>query len=189
MFSGVAEYFKGLVSTRDSKSSGIGMGAKYIQALVSPLSNLLTGISMVAMVFVMLLVVADVFMRSVFNAPIRGTHDLTILAFALIVFLPMSIAALKDRHVSLLIAVERLPRVGRLVIESVMMLAVTGVLGIVTWRLLLQGQRLQATNAETALLGIPTPPFLYLATFAFALMTLVFLARVLEALSKIPGER
>ena len=162
--------------------------AKYLKVAISPLSSFITDIGAVAMVLVMLLVVADVCMRRFFNSPIRGSGDLVILGFSMIAFFPMASAALKGEHVILNILTEKMPRVPRSVLELIMMLATTGILGIASWRLCLQGMRLQDMNSQTALLGVPYPPFLYLATFAFALMALVFFVKAIESLSKLLGE-
>ena len=162
--------------------------AEYSKKLITPISQFWVVISMVAMVLVVLFIVADVFMRAVFNSPIRGTSDLVILAFSMIAFFPMALAALEGHHVALDVLVTRFPRAPRYTLELIMNLITTGILGVVTWRLLLHGMRLQSMNSETVLLGIPFSPFLYLATFAFALMTLAFLIKAIESLSKVWGE-
>lgn len=163
--------------------------AKYMKKVLSPPSNVLTGIGSIALVFIMLIVSADVFMRSAFNSPIRGSGDLVILAFSMIAFFGMASAALEGEHVMLNAIVEKLPRVLRHTIQAAMMFITTMALGFTTWRLCMQGLRLQSMDAVTAILRIPTPPFLYLATLAFALMTLVFLMKTFESITRIRGER
>jgi len=74
--------------------------AKYMTKVISYPSNLLAAIAMVAMVFLMLSVTVDVFMRYVFNSSIP-IWDLNILAFAVIVWGPMAMAALKGSHIAL----------------------------------------------------------------------------------------
>ncbi len=163
--------------------------AKYLHKVLSPPSNVLTSIGSAAMVFIMLLVVADVFMREAFNSPIRGSGDLVILAFSMMAFFGMAAAALENEHVALTDILRRFPRVPRYTIEIAMMSITTVALGITTWRLLMQGLRLQSMEGVTAILRIPVPPFLYLATFAFALMTLVYLMKTFESITRIRGER
>jgi len=159
--------------------------AGYGRKLISPVSTFLVGISMAAMAAAVLLIVVDVCMRSFFNSPIRGASDLVILAFTMIAFYPMALAALEGEHVALDILGRRFPRLPRLITEAVVLFVTAGMLGVVSWRLAMQGIRLQEMNGETVLLGIPFSPFLYAATFGFVLMTLIFFLKALESLGKI----
>ena len=101
--------------------------AEYLQKVLSPVSRVLGDISMAVIVVVMLLVVVDVSLRRFFNAPIRGSHDLTALGFSMVVFLPMAWCALKDGHVDLNILVNKFPKNLRLGVEIAMMLITTGI--------------------------------------------------------------
>ena len=159
--------------------------AEYLKRVVSPVSRVLNDVSLVVLAGVMFLVVADVLMRRLFNAPIFGSHDIRAVGFALVVFLPMGWCALMDGHVDLTVVVNRLPIKPRLYIEACMMLLTTGILGITCWQLMKQGIRLQTMSGETPVLGIPLYPFVYLATLGMVMMTLVFFIKFVLALSHI----
>jgi TRAP-type C4-dicarboxylate transport system permease small subunit len=163
--------------------------AKYMDKVLSYPSNLLAVCAMVAVVFVVLSVVADVFMRYVFSSPIQGTWDLGRLAYAVIVWGPMAMAALKGNHIALTFLLEKFPRLPRLGLELIIALVTTGMLGIVSWRLVVLGITLGATGTETGTLRIAYGPFVYFTASACAVMTLVFLARVPETAGKIRKER
>ncbi|UCC45235.1 MAG: hypothetical protein JSU65_04770, partial [Candidatus Zixiibacteriota bacterium] len=60
--------------------------AKHMTRVISYPSNLMFYAGMVAMVFVVLAVSADVFMRKVFDSPILGIWDLSTMAFAVIIW-------------------------------------------------------------------------------------------------------
>lgn len=162
--------------------------AESLTRVISPVSRILNDISCAVLTFVMLMVTADVFMRRIFNSPIEGAHDLSILSFSIVVFLPMAWAGLMNRHVDLNILVNRLPKIPRTVIESLMMLLTTGMLGVTCWRLLAHGLRLQSQGAKTMILGISTPPFVYLATFGMMMITLVFFIKFLLTLNNFGEE-
>jgi TRAP-type C4-dicarboxylate transport system permease small subunit len=151
--------------------------AKYMNKVISYPSNILSGAAMVAMVFVMLAVSADVFMRFVFKSPILGIWDLSTLAFVIIVWGPMAMAAVKGSHIMLTFLVDRLPRSPRLGLELVISLVTSGMLGMVSWRLLIHAMDMGATQTQTATLKLPYEPLGYFAAFACAIMTLAFLAR------------
>jgi len=144
---------------------------------------------MLAMVFVMLSVSADVFMRFVFKSPILGIWDLSKLAYVVIVWGPMAMAAVKGSHIMLTFLVEKMPRSPRLGLELTISLVTSGMLGMVSWRLLIHALGLGASQTMTPVLRIPYAPLGYLAAFACAIMTLAFLARVPETVGKIRKEQ
>lgn len=161
---------------------------KYINKVLSYPSNLSAGVAMVAMVFVTLAVVVDVTMRYLFNSPILGLWDLCTLAFCIIVWGPMAMAAFKGSHIALTFVVERFPRVPRLGLELIINLVSAGMLGILSWRLLMHGILLGETKVQTGVLRISYEPFVYFAAFSVAVMALVFLARVPATVGKIRKE-
>jgi TRAP-type C4-dicarboxylate transport system permease small subunit len=163
--------------------------AKYMNKVLSYPSNLAAGMAMVAMVFVMAVVVANVFSRWLFHSPLRGTSDLVTLAFVLIVWGPMAMAALKGSHIAVTALLDRIPRLPRLVLELIIAFASGGMLGTVSWRLVIYGIEQGNVISRTGVLKIPYEPFVYFAAGGVALMALVFLARVPEAVGKIRKEQ
>lgn len=163
--------------------------ARRMSKVLSYPSNLLAGAAMLAMVFVMLSVSADVFMRFVFKSPILGIWDLSKLAYVVIVWGPMAMAATKGSHIMLTFLVEKMPRPPRLGLELIISLVTSWMLGMVSWRLLIHALDLGASQTMTPVLRIPYAPLGYLAAFACAIMTLAFLARVPETVGKIRREQ
>lgn len=163
--------------------------AKYLNKVVSYLGNSLSAIAMVALVFVMVAVVITVVARELFDAPLRGTWELVTLAFAIVVWAPMAMAALKGQHVALTLVLDRLPRRPKLGLELIIALVSSGILGMLSWRLVMHGIRLGETISRTPLLKIPYEPFLYFAAAAVAVMALAFLARIPETVGKIRKEQ
>jgi TRAP-type C4-dicarboxylate transport system permease small subunit len=157
--------------------------------VISYPSGLLSAAAMVAMVFVMLAVSADVFMRFVFKSPITGVWDLSTLAYIVIVWGPMAAAAIKGTHIMLTFLVEKLPRSPRLGLELIITLVTSGMLGMVSWRLLIHAMDLGTRQTLTAVLKIPYGPLGYFAAFACAIMALAFLARFPEIVGKIRKEQ
>jgi TRAP-type C4-dicarboxylate transport system permease small subunit len=162
--------------------------AKRMAKVLSYPGNLLAGIAMVAMVFVMLATSADVFMRFVFKSPIQGVWGVSMVSFAIIVWGPMALAAVKGSHIMLTFLVERMPRLPRLGLELTISLVTSGMLGMVSWRLLVHAMEMAANKTSTAVLRIPYAPFGYFAAFACLIMALAFLARFPEIVGKIRKE-
>jgi TRAP-type C4-dicarboxylate transport system permease small subunit len=163
--------------------------AKYMDKVVSYPSNLMSVAGMVAMTFVMVLVVASVLLRRFFDLPIRGSSDLVILGFSVMVWGPMAMAAIKRSHIALTALLDRFPRLVRLWFDLIIALSSAVILGLVSWRLIEYGISLTHRLYRTGNLHIPYGPFLYVAGACVALMALVFLARVPEAVGKLRGEQ
>jgi len=161
--------------------------ADYLNKIVSPVSLGLAIISMVVIVLVVLLVVVDVSLRRIFNSPIEGSHDLQMLAFSIIVFLPLAWCAIHRGHVELDLITRRLSNTARRYLEAIMMFITTAILALMSWQLLVQGTKLQASNAETAILEIPMHPFIYLATVGSIILVLAFFIRFLQVISNGQG--
>jgi len=163
--------------------------ANNLKKVVSPISRGLAVISMAVIVLVTLLVVVDVCLRRFFNAPIEGSHDLQSLAFSIIVFLPLAWCAINQGHVELDLIVRKLPKTSQLYLEVIMIFITSVILGLMSWQLIIQGTKLQASNAETAILEIPMHPFLYLAAFASIILMLAFFMRFIYSLSNVLGRQ
>lgn len=163
--------------------------AKYVTKVISYPSDLMFAVAMAAMVFVMLAVTADVFMRYVFNSPIVGIWDLCTIAFAIIVWGPMALAALKGSHIALTFLLDRFPRLPRLGLELIITLVTSGTLGVVSWRLFVYAIGMSATKEITPALRIPYAPLGYFVAVACGIMALAFLARFPEIIGKIRREQ
>jgi len=144
---------------------------------------------MVALVFVMLAVSADVFMRYVFKSPILGIWDLCTMAFAIIIWGPMAEAALRGSHIALTFLLDRFPRLPRLALQVIISLVTSGMFGLVSWRLFLYARDLGATSFVSPTLRIPHAPVAYFTAFACFVMALAFLVRLPEALGKFRKEQ
>jgi len=163
--------------------------AKYMNKAISYPSNAMFGAAMVAMVFVMVAVSADVFMRYVFGSPIVGVWDLCTMAFAIIIWGPMTHAALKGSHIALTFLLDRFPRLPRLGLQVIISLVTSGMLGLVSWQLLLHAIHLDVTEFVSPTLRIPHAPIAYFAAFACVIMALAFLIRFPEAVAKFRKEQ
>jgi len=163
--------------------------AEYMKKGLSYPANLFSAAAMVAMVFCMLAVSADVFMRYVFNSPIYGVWDLCTIAFVIIIWGPMAMTALKGSHVALTFLLDRLPRLPRLGLQLIIPLVTSGVLGLVSWRILIYAIHMGATQVNSPTLRIPYAPIGYFVALACALMALAFLAGFPETVGKIRKEQ
>ena len=167
----------------------LGRVIDYVTKVVAPISRVLIDSSMVVIFLVTLFVVTDVFLRRVFDSPIRGSHDYTSLAFTMIVFLPMAWCALRDGHIELDLITKKLPKMAQQSLEAIMIFLTTGILGLMSWRFAVLAIKFQDVNAETAIHKISLYPFTWIAAIGAIMLTLAFLLRFLKAINDLRGER
>ena len=163
--------------------------ADSLKKVIFPISRVLAGISMVVILLAILIVFADVLLRRLFDSPINGSRDFTMLAFSIIVFLPLAWHAFNNGHIEIGFLVNKFPKTVQSILEVIMMFIATVILGLMSWRLLVQGTLLQAWGAGSTTLRITVYPFVYLATLGSIMVTLAFLIRFLRSLSNLRGER
>ena len=163
--------------------------AEYMKKALSYPGNLFSGVSMGAMIFIVLMVTVDVFMRKVLQSPIRGIWDISTICFAIIVWGPMAMAALKGSHIALTFLLDRFPRPLRIGLQLIIPLVASGMLAMVSYRLLMHGILMGTTKVQTPTLRIPYEPFAYFAAFSCIIMALAFLTYFPEAIGKIRKEQ
>lgn len=153
-------------------------------------SNLLAACAMAAMVFAVLSVTVSVIARQFgvyfFVSPV---WDLNYLAFAVIVWGPMAMAAFKGSHITLTFLLDKFPRLPRLGLQLIISLVSSGLMALVSWRLLVNAITLEEQSISTTFLRLPYAPLGYFAAFACAIMALAFLTRFPEALGKFRKEQ
>jgi TRAP-type C4-dicarboxylate transport system permease small subunit len=133
----------------------------------------------------MLLTVADVFMRFFFNAPITGTTEITQLMMVIVVFLSLPWGGVTGSHVKVDLIVARFGRKTRAIFDLVTLLLSLFIFAIIAWRSLIESMQIETT---TSLIGVPLAPFYYILTLGFALLTLVVATLVIEACRKVFGK-
>lgn len=147
-------------------------------------SAVVNGIGIGVVVVLMLLLVADVVLRRFFNQPIRGSYELTQLIMAIVVFFTIAYCAAQKGHVAIEVLVARLPQRLQVVIEILMYLFSLGLWGLLSWGLSLQAINVWRMAETTNLLGLPSYPFVLVAVFGSALLTLVILIQLLSLLAE-----
>lgn len=147
----------------------------WLRTAAGHLSELVLNLSKAALLVIVFLIVADVTLRYVFNAPILGSLDLTTLMLAVIIFSGVAYTAHVKRHVTVDVVVSKLgPRVSA-VIDSITGIMAAVLLGLIIWSSLLQANVLRIQTAVTEQLRIPLFPFELFLVFGFGLLLLVVL--------------
>lgn len=152
--------------------------------IIEHISKIVLYVAMFMMVGMMLLTVADVFMRYVFNDPIQGTVEIT---QNVMVILPlgMAVCALELKHIKLDIVVTRLPEQARAILEIITLLGGIWIMVFLTWAGIETG--ISSIKYKTMYLKLPELPFRGVLALSYAtlfLATMLVIARKIMELVK-----
>ena len=153
--------------------------ANSIDRWLSPLTNVVGGIGSGIIVMMVMLTVADVVGRRVFNNPILGVYETSKIMLVIVVAFGIAHCELLRAHVSIGLIVSRLKQRAQDVIDSVMYLFFLITFCLLTYQLCRYGLSEWSVNALVEHLEIPIFPFIFAAAFGFALLSLLVLMRLL----------
>ena len=129
----------------------------------------------------MVLTVANVILRDIFNKPIRGTPELSEFMMVLVIFLALAWCAVTRKHVKVeLIVIRFSPRV-QIILNSITLLLSLGIFVIITWQSFLESMAVYDT---TSLLRIPHTPFYWIMTVGLGLFCLSILVLLIESITE-----
>lgn len=141
----------------------------------------------ILLMILMFLVVTDVIMRNILNAPIVASFALGEVLLGMIVACGVAYCAVQKGHVAIDIVMVRLPQKTRAVIGSI-----TGFLGLalfllIGWGVFSYGNTLRLSGTLLAPLDIPRFPFALVIGLGFILLCWVLLAQFLKSLLALFG--
>ncbi len=122
--------------------------------------------------------VVDVVGRYLLGRPLFGASEMTELLLAAIVFAGLPAVCLDDGHVTVDLATSRLSAHGRRLQLLVARLITAGALGLIGWRLAIQGARVASYGEVSVYLRLPVAPVAYAVAalcLLGALLTLVLI--------------
>ena len=148
------------------------------------LASAATAISLLLGVLLMVAVlvnIANVVGRYVFNSPVEGADEVEIYLMIGLAFFGALVAHIRGRHLRMDVLASRFPRRFARVVNSVEALTAVGVCGLVTWVSFNYTSRIWRLGSHSDNAHIPMWMPHSLLTASFALMTLVGLLRVFVA--------
>jgi TRAP-type C4-dicarboxylate transport system permease small subunit len=143
----------------------------------------------VTMVLLMLWTVGDIAGRSLFSTPFRGTVELTELAVVILVYLGLARAEDQDAHIAVDLLFVRLEKEGQLAMRVFAGAVSVLVIGIMTWRLFVFAQQLNAGGQTTGVLRIPLYPVALIGVAGSAAFGLAALSNMLVSLRALVRRR
>ncbi len=132
----------------------------------------------------MLLTVADVFLRALFRAPILGSFELTEFSLVVMAFLAIPWAAARKVNVRVDLLVCRLSPRMQVVFDTVTCFMALLLTAFCAWYTVPQALYIWRLGSESDMLKIPVYPFYFLVAFGFFALFLILLANFIELMQK-----
>lgn len=169
-------------------SSEEDLKLKHLFGIVKGVSSILDKLAGLCIFSVMLLIVTNIILRTVFNQPILGTYELVGFLTAMGVALALAHCAFQEGHIAVSFIMERFPlkiqaitAVFVSVVSLVFWVATVWSLGKFAYAMKIRG--LVSPSAE-----IPVYPFIYLVAFGLLGLCLVLLLKFLVSFREVLGK-
>jgi len=154
-----------------------------LERKVESISKLFGIIGMVIVVPMMLLTVVDVLLRTIFNCPILGAHEVGGFMLVILVFLTLAYTLFQKGHTAIDLLTERLPEKVRAVMVTAGYLFSTFIFVLITWQTTIYALEKLHQGVRVATIPLQIYPFVFITAFGCALMSLALLVHFLYSFS------
>jgi tripartite ATP-independent transporter DctM subunit len=158
------------------------MLARALSRFLKPASNLSIASGAIALIGGMLLIVVDVILRATLHINIPGAIELVKVLLVIIFFSGMAYTQMLKDHVRVDVLVNKFSPTTRAAITASADLVALGIISIISWQSVVQGQYEWTTGSTTGLLEVPLWPFAMITAVFMALFALAVLIDLLESL-------
>jgi TRAP-type C4-dicarboxylate transport system permease small subunit len=152
-----------------------------IERSVARLSEKMNWIGAAALVFMMLLTVADVIGRF-FNSPIPGTFEVVGFIGVAVVAFALPYTSIEKGHIAVDILVQKMPWLARVIINAVNALVSMVLFSVVSWQAVVFARGMRKSAEVSSTLQLPIYPFVYGIAAGCALLALVLLVEFFRQL-------
>lgn len=142
--------------------------------------RLLGGAASIILLAMMLLTVADVVGRYLFNRPVRGAFEVTELMMVVLIFAGLPLVSYSDEHAVMDFVDRLLGPAGRLALWRAVQVLCAAFMLLLAWLLWLKAARISAYRDTTDVLRIPYGPFVYLMAIMVGVAGVLHLYKAVE---------
>ncbi len=150
-----------------------------VERFVFGLSEKLNWIAAASVAFIMLLTVADVFLRF-FGRPIPGTYELVGFVGSMIISFSLPYTSVQKGHIAVEFLIQKLPWLARVIVNIVNSIISMILFGVIAWQSILYGQNLKEAGEVSLTLQMKTYPFVYGVAAGCAMLSLVLFIEFLR---------
>ncbi len=146
----------------------------------SALIKLLTWLSVLPVALIVGLTFVDVFARYLVSMPIKGSVEIIENAMALLIFSALPIVTHQRGHVTVSLIDGLFHGSVKKIQKSLCDLLSTFALGVLAWRLAVQGLAELESGASSVVLGLPQAPFVFAMCLLACVTTLITLGLAIQ---------
>jgi TRAP-type C4-dicarboxylate transport system permease small subunit len=161
---------------------------RHAARIIYAVSRFIGDFGAAALVAMMLLTVADVFLRYAFNRPILGTMEITEFMMVTMVYPALVWCTLRKAHVKVTLVVSRFSLVVQALFDSISSLLCLGLFSFISWHNFLAARDKWRTGEVSELLGIPLYPFYLIVAIGCGMVGLLLFTNLVETTARI-GKR
>ena len=156
-----------------------------VERIINVLNRWLSWVAGGFLVAMMLLTVANMFLRAIPGcSPFVGTSEAVCFLAALVAAFALGYTQLEKGHTRVDILMSRFPPRAQSIIDSSMFLIGMGLFGVATWRLVLLANRYWELGSLSETMYIIFFPLIYAVALSCALLCLVLLLDFLKSLAQ-----
>jgi len=153
------------------------------------MSRILSYLAIVLLMLLMLLTVADVFMRYVFNSPILGSQEIAKLIMVCLV-IGMAWCALRGEHIKVDLVMRRFPPMVQGIVKIITLLGSLVMCAIITWRSYLTAVvHLQRGEVTSSIFPAPTFPSYALFVLGWGIFSLAIATLLIQKIVEVVKNR
>ena len=171
-----------MASTPIKKTAGVA------ETAINKASQIASIVAVVFLVAMMVLTVADVFLRFFFHAPIQGTVELIQYFMVVAGFLGVAWCAIQGGHLKVDMIMDRLTSRFKGNTDSLTITLGMAVVAVVAWQGFEKAQEVQLDKIASAFLDIPAYPFYLIVGISYSLLFLAMIPILVEYIRKAIGK-
>jgi len=157
---------------------------KQFTGFVAGLSQQFDKIAGLCIAGVMLLVVSNILLRTVFNRPILGTYELVGLLTALGIGLALANCAFQNAHIAVDFVVDHFPLRLQAIVDSSINLISLVFWSLSAWHLGKYASNMTVSGVVSSTAQVPVYPFIYLVATGLSGLCLVLILRWMDSTKK-----
>jgi len=150
-----------------------------------PISRMMSRIASVILFLMMLLTIADVFLRKVFSKSILGTVELTEFMLVILIFFSLAQTEIMNGHVKVDLVVGRFSERAQGFVDMITQFICFLLSGLITWSTLIYSGKMRAVGEVSQDLWIPIYPFIYVVAAGCAILSFTLLIKFFMALIRV----
>lgn len=150
--------------------------------IVSPLNFISGKFASLILFAMMMLTFSDVAGRF-FARPIHGTHELTYLGLAIMIFISLGFTQEAKGHISVGVLIEKLPVRGQAIVDAISYVFMLIILTLMAWQT--YEFAIRKLDSVTGDLNLPVSTFMFISVVGISIFALTVLLDLLKSVQKV----